>query len=227
MVGVFVDSGSDPLAVLEAVPQAKWADLALARRSYIRDNFTRDCRRLLQWLQDAERMWVSLGYRDADDMIRRCLDLEPEEVRLVCRWLELNDPNHEVPYSEALNKAQQEADKDRKDQRKPGNPTGANQHTKGKVGTDSNRNNSSKRPIGTTRKQALRKLRQEAEKDGADPRVQEIYRRVLAEEISPHRGMVEAGFRKVPTLLEQAKKAVARLSEGEWQELLARKASGR
>jgi hypothetical protein len=52
-------------------------------------------------------------------------------------------------------------------------------------------------PTGNSRQQALRKLRTEAR---ASPRVAAVYKRVLAGEISPHRGMVECGFRKEPTL---------------------------
>jgi hypothetical protein len=48
---------------------------------------------------------------------------------------------------------------------------------------------------GTTRDQALRKLRTEADKDDADETVRALYRSVLAGQKSPHRAMVEAGFR--------------------------------
>jgi hypothetical protein len=73
-------------------------------------------------------------------------------------------------------------------------------------------------PTGTSRERSLRKLRTEAEKS---PKVKKVYERVLAGEISPNRGMVECGFRKVPTPLEAARKAVAKLSPKDREVLLA------
>jgi hypothetical protein len=109
---------------------------------------------------------------------------------------------------------------DQMTQRGPGNPTGANQHTGDEQpesqegGTVDNINDSSPppRPTGTSRQQALRKLRTEAEKEGASEQVRTLYQRVLAGEISPHRGMVEAGFRKVPTPLDVLLRAWKRAS---------------
>jgi hypothetical protein len=124
------------------------------------------------------------------------------------------------------------------------NPTGTNQYTRlatevaaarqGQRSPDDpngrvvNHNNvivdqsTPKAPLGNSRQKALRKLRQEAEKDEADPRVQDIYRRVLAEEISPHRGMVEAGFRKVKTPGEWLDHWWERATSGERKAFLVR-----
>jgi hypothetical protein len=68
----------------------------------------------------------------------------------------------------------------------------------------SNRNDD--RPAGTTRQYALRKLR----KDRPD-----LHRRVLDGELSPHAGMVLAGFRKKPEPLDQLRRAWKRASPGE------------
>jgi hypothetical protein len=104
------------------------------------------------------------------------------------------------------NRTMKEAKKDAAEQRGPGNLLGTNQYTaearvdadgqRAPGGTVDNINNSSTRPDGTSRRRALRKLRQEAEKPDATPRVKEVYARVLNEEITPHRGMIEAGFRE-------------------------------
>jgi len=72
-------------------------------------------------------------------------------------------------------------------------------------------------PTGTSRQRALRKLRQEAERS---PEVAAVYARVLAGELSPHRGMVECGFRQVPTPLEAAQRAWAKLSDEEKSQFL-------
>jgi hypothetical protein len=66
-------------------------------------------------------------------------------------------------------------------------------------------------PTGNSRDAALRRLR----KDRPD-----LHKEVIAGKKTAHRAMVEAGFRKAPTALEAAKKAVAKLTEKEWQELL-------
>jgi len=67
------------------------------------------------------------------------------------------------------------------------------------------------RPTGTSRDAALRRLRKDAP---------ELHERVVAGEVTPHRAMVLAGFRKEPSPLERAKKAVLRLSEDELAEFL-------
>jgi hypothetical protein len=54
--------------------------------------------------------------------------------------------------------------------------------------------NTSGRPTGTSRAYALRRLREQRP---------DIHARVLAGEISPHAGMVEAGFRKRPSKISR------------------------
>jgi hypothetical protein len=73
------------------------------------------------------------------------------------------------------------------------------------------------RPSGTSRAQALRRLR----KDRPD-----IHKRVLTGELSPHAGMIEAGFRKVrrkTTPIEQALKRLVKMNVEDrkiiWQKL--------
>jgi hypothetical protein len=51
----------------------------------------------------------------------------------------------------------------------------------------SNRNDVESRPVGTTKERSIRHLREKAP---------EIHARVLAGELSPHAGMIEAGFRE-------------------------------
>ena len=70
---------------------------------------------------------------------------------------------------------------DRAVQNKPGRPTGT-------------RNNVTHYPEGNSRDKAIRRLRKDAP---------ELHERVLAGELSPHRAMVQAGFRKEPTRIER------------------------
>jgi hypothetical protein len=65
----------------------------------------------------------------------------------------------------------------------------------------------SKRPAGTSAAASIRRLR----KDRPD-----IHARVLAGELSPHAGMIEAGFRKVkvdPRAIEKLESALALIRE--------------
>lgn len=71
-----------------------------------------------------------------------------------------------------------------------GNPTGANQHTGGTVDNI----HGSDRPTGTSRDAALRRLR----KDRPD-----LHARVIADELTAHAAMVEAGFRRRLTAFDR------------------------
>jgi hypothetical protein len=62
-------------------------------------------------------------------------------------------------------------------------------------------------PSGTSPEAALRRLRKDER-----PFVKELYAKVLAGELSPHRAAVLAGYRKEPTPLEQIKKLYAKLT---------------
>jgi hypothetical protein len=100
MASVKIDSGIDPLTVLKFVPRRDWARLVDARRYFIFGEFNRDCRKLVEWVSDARQMWRPLGYGSVDDLLRRGYDLNPEEVALVVRWLEMNNPAEAVGLEE-------------------------------------------------------------------------------------------------------------------------------
>jgi hypothetical protein len=76
--------------------------------------------------------------------------------------------------------------------------------------------NSRLSPTGTSRAAALRRLR----KDRPD-----IHARVLAGELSPHAGMIEAGFRKRAvnplSALDQIRKLIPRLTAEEREQLIS------
>jgi hypothetical protein len=209
MNGVRIDSGIDPLARLEFVPPEKWADLVLARWGYILHEFTRDCRKLVEWVSDAEELWGPLGYGSADDLIRRGYNLEPEEIRLVARWLELNDPDTEVGLEEAKSRAQQMAE--------------AARATTGEVRSraDNQHSQSANATQAERAKEAGISKRQQEKLDALARRAPELLARVRTREMSTHRACVEAGIVKVPTPLEKAKRAVERLTEAEGRELAA------
>ena len=79
-----------------------------------------------------------------------------------------------------------------------------------------------KAPQGTSKRKALRKLRTESKKS---PKVEALYQKVLADKISCHAAMIQAGFRKpsktyIGTPIERAKKALKDCSKQEQQEFI-------
>ena len=100
--------------------------------------------------------------------------------------------------------------------RKPGNPTGANQHTKddGELGIVDNIHNSSpERPSGTSAAAGLRKL-QKAAAEGNEKAAEEL-QEVVAGAKSVHRACVESGLRKSPKIDSDVKQRAAR-ALAEW-----------
>jgi hypothetical protein len=94
---VTIDSGTlEPTHSLHDVPPEAWGRFLALRRDFLATNLNHDCRQLVRFIRDAERMWAALGYADLNDLIRRGLELEPEEVGLAVRWLELNDPQEAI-----------------------------------------------------------------------------------------------------------------------------------
>lgn len=91
------------------------------------------------------------------------------------------------------------------------------QNPHGKHTPDVDNVNITERPEGNSADYALRKLRKDAP---------ELHARVIAGELSPHGAMVEAGFRKRPTPLADAKRAWTRMAEPDRREFLAWVESG-
>lgn len=103
---VKVDSGpveaTDPLRY---VPVERWRDLMLARRQFLEVKVSHDCRCLVEFVTDAEQMFRPLGFKSPEAMIRDGYGLEPEEVEIAVRWLELNHPEEPVGLPDALLRA--------------------------------------------------------------------------------------------------------------------------
>jgi hypothetical protein len=73
------------------------------------------------------------------------------------------------------------------------NPHGGD-HTSAKSNVSNINVASEERPVGTTKRQALRRLRTEA--DRGNEKAAELHAEVLADRISAHAAMVQAGFRE-------------------------------
>ena len=72
---------------LTATPRAQWPALLRERRMYIETQFEYDCRCIVQYLDEAEEVYIELGYESADEMIQQELLIKPEWVRIAVTWL--------------------------------------------------------------------------------------------------------------------------------------------
>jgi hypothetical protein len=164
---------------LDSVPQESWRELMGHREMFVKVHLPHDCRCLVKFVEDAERMYAPLGFKNADDFIAKGLKLEPTEIRLAVDWLKINKPDEPIPIDVVQKAAQraQEINAKTPDLKAPHRP---------KKG-DNSQNDITLLERGTTAAYALARLR----KDRPD-----IHARVLAGKISPHAGMIEAGFRK-------------------------------
>jgi hypothetical protein len=102
VVKVLINSG--PITAtypLREVPQEKWGDLMLARRSFLEINLSYDCRCLVEFVNDAKLMFKTLGFTNAEHMIRDGYKLEPDEINIAVEWLKLNPPKEPISLEEA------------------------------------------------------------------------------------------------------------------------------
>jgi hypothetical protein len=188
----WIDSG--PLTAtmkLRDVPQAEWHHLMLKRQTFVKVHLTRDCRCLVQFVGDAERMAGPLGFKDADDFIERGLKLDPAEIRLAVDWLKINRPDEAIPKDVVVKLAKHGGDR-RSEQARENQ--GSNPTLK-KRGRDYD----------------LARLQRDRP---------ELFQCVLAGELSANAAAIEAGFRKQLTPVERILRLVAKLSAEERAELL-------
>jgi hypothetical protein len=103
MASVLIDSGPVTATLpLREVPREKWRDLMLARRSFLAIKLSHDCRCLVEFVNDAETMHSELNYATAEDMIRDGYGLEPPEIAIAVRWLQLNPPPEPIALKTAI-----------------------------------------------------------------------------------------------------------------------------
>ena len=180
ITAVTIDSG--PVEAddrLENVPRERWRSLMIERRRFLATHLPYDCRNLLQFVEDAELMYEACGFKSTEAYIREGLGLDPVQVHWAIEGLRRMKPDEAIEYSRAIEIGKADAE-DRANQSRQGQRTDL-------VDNDNDVINDVGRPTGTSRAAALRRLR----KDRPD-----IHARVLAGELTPHAGMVEAGFRK-------------------------------
>jgi len=87
---------------LDEVPEADWDALLRARRRFVQVHIPHDCRKLLEFVADAERMHGPLGFADIEDFIRRGLEIDPTLADWAVRGLRSLDPGEAIPLDEAV-----------------------------------------------------------------------------------------------------------------------------
>jgi hypothetical protein len=87
-------------------------------------------------------MWEALGYQSLDEMISKGYGLEPEEVHIARRWLEINEPESAVGLGEVLGRAEQTMRKAREN--------GEAARPRGRQPKGMNSENSNLQPSGST-----------------------------------------------------------------------------
>jgi hypothetical protein len=196
MAAVTIDSG--PIAAddrLHDVPKHKWHDLMLARRQHLEIRLNYDCRCLVEYVNDAEMMFLELGFASAEAMIRDGYNLKPEEVALAIEWLKLNPSEHNpVPLKIAVKLGKRGRPK--KGQEKGGDSTFFEGVTK------------------NTKAHWLARL----DRDGHD----ELAAKVRSGEMKANAAAIEAGFRKKLTPIERVLKLLPKLTPTERRHLRAR-----
>ena len=156
-VMVTVDSGIKETATLAEVPQSRWRELVDVRRLSLGISLAKDCRRLVEYVDDAEQMYPVLGFSSAAELIRNGLDLKPDEVELAVRWLRLRMPDYPIPYSVAIQRGEEYQKRDARDRQKQ-RPVGVNQYSKGVY---DNKNDVHVRPSGNSTEAVPRRLRKD------------------------------------------------------------------
>ena len=187
MAAVTINSGpvTDGLKLRE-VPQEKWFDLMQVRRSFLRTHLPYDCRRLLEFVEDADNMYEALGFASPDDFIARGLELDPQDVAWAVDGLRRLKPDEPIPFQKAIALGKREIGI-------PGGKAGPGPGHK----TVGNTNRLS--AGGTTSDYILARL----ERDGHP----ELAEKVRAKAMSASAAAIAAGFRHVPTPLDRLRKA--------------------
>jgi hypothetical protein len=198
-MAVVIDSGvpeaTDPL---DQWPQDRWALLLHKRRSFLKLNLNHDCRCLVRFVQDGERMAPALGYASVDDLITKGLELAPEEIRIAVAWLKLNEPEVPVAFEAVL--AKHGGDR------------------RSEIVKDQGGDATLKPEEKNTVKHILARL----DRDGHH----ELAARVRSGELAANAAAIEIGWRRKLTPLQRIVKLLPLLSEEErqqLQEILAKK----
>jgi hypothetical protein len=93
---------------LRDVAPEDYRSLMHKRRAFAHDTIAHDCRCLLEFVEDAEKMYQPLGFRDANDFIARGLELDPTKVRWALDGVRQLRPDLPIPFQKAIELGQRE-----------------------------------------------------------------------------------------------------------------------
>jgi hypothetical protein len=99
MAEVVIDSG--PIVAtdsLDHIRKENWNSLMRIRRDYLGVRLPHDCRCLLQFVEDAKRMYKPLGFKNVDDFIEHGLELNLEQVNWAIQGLRQMQPDKPIKY---------------------------------------------------------------------------------------------------------------------------------
>lgn len=103
MAEVSINRGTiEATDLLSDVPEDGWRTLLGARRSFVKTHLPDDCRELLRFVEDGERMCGALGYSDVADFIRRGLEIDPELVEWAISGLRALKPDEPITFEAAV-----------------------------------------------------------------------------------------------------------------------------
>jgi hypothetical protein len=207
---------------LDHVSRDRWHLLLGARRGFIRTHLPYDCRQLVRFVQDAERMAEPLGFEGIEDFLRRGLEIDPELVEWALRGLAKLSPDEQVgpvPFVDAV-----EAGRALVEQTEPAASHGGERPgERGEGGRFVKREEPdgpqvrkrelAERHGSDTAEYVVARLKRDAEHD---ERARELLEAVREGSMKPNAAAVALGWRKkkpTVTLDEEPDRAAARLVE--------------
>jgi len=186
MATVTINSGPvDASDALRDVPKDRWFELMQVRRDFLDVHLVHDCRRLLEFVEDADRMYDALGFNNPEDFIARGLQLDPQDVAWAVEGLHRLRPDEAIPFQKAIELGKRER----------GIPGGKAGPGRGHKTGD----NITRFERGTSHDYILARL----ERDGHS----ELAEKVRTKAMSASAAAIAAGFRHVPTPLDRLRKA--------------------
>ncbi len=89
---------------LDLVPASQWRELMFARRGFVAVKMPYDCRELLRFVDEAEKMHGPLGFASVDAFVREGLGLDPALVGWAIEGLRAMKPDEPIAFDAAVKK---------------------------------------------------------------------------------------------------------------------------
>lgn len=96
-MAVLINSGDlDPSLPFRIQPKDKWRKLLDLKMSLLAQSLPRDCRMLVQFVDEASEVYAELGYESVEQMVTDGYQLSWSTVDLAVEWLRGNVPDAEI-----------------------------------------------------------------------------------------------------------------------------------